>query len=38
MHEVVLKLNSLDELATEWTLYSNGQRQAPMPLLYHRVK
>ncbi|HKF58345.1 MAG TPA: hypothetical protein VKJ45_23075 [Blastocatellia bacterium] len=38
MHEVVLKLNSPDELATEWTLYSNGQRQAPMALLYHRVK
>jgi hypothetical protein len=38
MHEVVIKLNSPDELATEWTLYSNGQRQAPMALLYHRVK
>jgi hypothetical protein len=38
MHEVVLKLNTPDELATEWTLYSNGQRQAPMALIYHRVK
>ena len=38
MHEVVLKLNAPDELATEWTLYSDGKRQAPMSLLYHRIK
>ena len=38
MHEVVLKINSPDELATEWTLYSDGKRQAPMTFLYHRAK
>src|SRR5262249_51318293 len=38
MHEVVLKLNNPDEFATEWTLYSDGKRQAPMAFLYPRVK